>query len=246
MGNFQEYCRKLYGQYNNNLKKITDESTERIFSLTRNPNEEVKYTKKIQIGKFYLIKYDYNGNKIWCPIFLIDDRYKPDIQKRILYAINIDYLPYAYRILFFDILFSSYVSIVEHNKREDIKVEKPFPIDFESIQKLLKNNGEYQYAITAFDYLKIDGVKKSAPKTFFISMNFVSRFIFINTKIVNLKSMKDLSIMLEDMNIKNKLDKLIEMFDEIKEDININDQKEYYKKLKSLENKYKLIENNKI
>lgn len=246
MGHFQEYCRKLYGQYNNNLKKITDESTERIFYLIKNPNEEVKYSKKFQIGKFYLINYNYNGNKIWCPIFLIDDRYKPDIQKRILYAINIDYLPYAYRILFFDMLFSSYLSIVEFNKREDINEEKPFPIDFESIQKLLKNNGEYQYTITAFDYLKIDGMKQNTPKSFFISMNFVHRFIFINTKIVNLKNMKDLSIMLEDMNIKNKLNRLIEMFDEIKDDININDQKEYYKKLKNLESKYKLIEDNKI
>jgi hypothetical protein len=245
MGKFQDYCGKLFGQYNNDIVKITKESTERIFYLIKNQNNEIKYSKKLTIGKFYLIKYDFNDNKLWCPIFLIDDRYKPDIQKRILYAINLDYLPYAYRILFFDILFDSFRSIVEYNENDNIDEEKPFPINFEEIYNLLKKNGDYEYTITAFDYLKIDGIIKGSPKIFSISTNFVPRFVFINTKIVNLKIMKDLSIILDNYNIKNKLNNLIEEFEKIKENIDVNDQKEYYKKLKNLESKYKLFENNK-
>jgi hypothetical protein len=57
--------------------------------------------------------------------------------------------------------------------------------------------------------------------------------------------MKDLSIILDNYNIKNKLNNLIEEFEKIKENIDVNDQKEYYKKLKNLESKYKLFENNK-
>jgi len=86
MGHFKDYCGKLFGEYNNNIGTITKESTDRIFYLINNPNEEIYFDKKLSIGKFYLIRYDYNGNKIWCPIFIIDDRYKTDTQKRIIYA----------------------------------------------------------------------------------------------------------------------------------------------------------------
>lgn len=241
MGEFKDYCGKLYGQYNNDIAKITRESTDRIFQLVKKPNKELFFSKKINIGKFYLIRYNYNGNRIWCPIFVIDDRYKLDVKKRIIYAINIDYLPYAYRILFFDILFNSFYKIIEYNKNDDLDVERSLKVDFQMIYKLLEKNGEYQYCITAYDYSKIEEDKK-----FFISTNFVSRFIFINTKIVNLKEMRDLSIVMDDYNIKNKLNNIIELFEKIKDDIDSNEQKEYFKRLKSIESKYKLFENNKI
>jgi len=244
MGEFKDYCGKLFGEYNNNIKKITKESTERVFHLMKNPNNEIFFAKKLSIGKFYMIKYDYNNNKIWCPIFIIDDKYKPDIQKRILYAINLDYLPYSYRILFFDILFTSFSKTIEYNKNSDKNTpEKPLKINFESIYKLLKKNGGYEYSITAYDYTKIDGIFKGNPKTYFVSTNFTPRFVFIDTKIVNIKNMIDLSIIMEDLNIKNKLNTLIKEFNDIKDDFNINEQKKYYKKLKNLEKEYKLFKN---
>lgn len=246
MGKLKDYCNKLYGQYNNDIKTITLDSTNRIFDLIKKPNKEIFFTKKLSIGKFYIIRYNYNSNKIWCPIFIIDDIYKPDIQKRIIYAINIDYLPYSYRILFFDILFSSFVDIIEYNNSDNIDEEKSLKVDFNLIYKLLKNNGQYEYSITAFDYLKIDGINKGEPKIFFVSTNFISRFIFIDTKIVNLKNMIDLSLILDDYNMKNKLNYIINLFKEIEKDLDINDQKTYYKKLKLIENKYKLIDNNKF
>jgi len=244
MGQFKDYCRKLFGEYNNNMELITKESTERIFHLIKNPNHEVFFAKKLSIGKFYFIRYDYNGNKMWCPIFIIDDRYKPDIQKRIIYAINIDYLPYAYRIVFFDILFENFRKTIDYNvNKSDNEVERSLKINFELIYNLLRKNGGNEYAITAYDYSKIDGLKKGTPKMFFVSTTFVSRFVFINTKKVNMKSMKDLSIIMDDYDIKNKLNNLISEFNSIKEDLDINDQKQYYKKLKKLEDKYKLFKN---
>jgi len=244
MGHFKDYCGKLFGEYNNNIGLITKESTDRIFYLINNPNEEIYFAKKLSLGKFYLIKYDYNGNKMWCPIFIIDDRYKTDTQKRILYAINIDYLPYAYRVIFFDILFEQFRKTIDFNaNKSENDIEKSLKVNFEFIFNLLKKNGGHEYAITAFDYSKIDGIKGGIPKTFFVSTTFLSRFIFINTKMVNMKSMKDLSIIMDDYNIKNKLNDLINEFNLIKEDLNINDQKEYYKKLKNMEQRYKLFKN---
>jgi hypothetical protein len=241
MYNLKSYCGKLFGQYNNNIKKITKESTDIVFELIKKPNNELFFAKKFYIGKFYFILYNYNGNKIWCPIFLIDDRYDPINQKRILYAINIDYLPYAYRIIFFDILFNMFNKTIEYNRSDSINMEKSLNVDFELIYKLLKKNGEYDYSITAFNFEKIDQIKK-----YFISTNFVNRFLFIDTKIVNIKNMRDLLIVMNDLNIKNRLSNIIELFEKIKEDLNINEQKKYYKQLKSIESMYKLIENNKI
>lgn len=244
MGHFKDYCGKLFGEYNNNIGSITKESTDRIFYLINNPNEEIYFDKKLSIGKFYLIRYDYNGNKIWCPIFIIDDRYKTDTQKRIIYAINIDYLPYAYRVIFFDILFEQFRKTIDFNvNKSENDIEKSLTVNFEFIFNLLKKNGGYEYSITAFDYSKIDGINNGIPKIFFISTTFISRFIFINTKKVNMKSMRDLSIIMDDYDIKNKLNDLINEFNLIKEDLDINDQKEYYKKLKNMEQRFKLFKN---
>jgi len=242
MGRFKEYCGELFGQYNNNIKRITKDSTERIFELVKNNNNELHFAKKMNIGKFYLIKYNYNSLMIWCPIFIINDTYDTIQQKRIIHAINIDYLPYAYRILFFDIIFERSQSIIDHNKKDGLKVEKPIKLTFKIISKILKDLGGYDYAITGFNYENIYGVKNGGrPLSYFISTNFVNRFIFIDTKIVNLKYMKDMIINSNDNLIKIKLENLINDFESSKDIFNVNEQKEYYKRLRTLEGKYKKI-----
>ena len=238
MGEFKDYTLKLFGQYNNDISTITKESTDRIFYLLKNNNEEIYYSKKIMIGKFYMIKYDYNGNKLWCPIFVIDDRYKPDIQKRIIYAINIDYLPYNYRILIFDMLFTAFENTIDYNKNNH--PDRSLKVDFQTMYNMLKNNGQYDYAITAFDYLKIVGADKGTPIIFEVSTRFLSRFVFINTKNVNLKLMKNLMVVTNDLTTKDKLKSIIEIYESIKDDFSPEEQKEYYKKIRSIEKKYKL------
>jgi hypothetical protein len=254
---FKNYCNKLFGQYKNNIKLITTESTDLIFNKIKSNTYELHKTVKIKklgelIGKFYIIKYDYNGNHIWCPIFIIDDRYKPDVQKRIIYAINLDYLPINFRVIFFNFLFDKYQKTIEINKdkysniKNQDSIEKPLKINFDIIYKYLNNFGSYTYCITAYDFDGIHGMLKGSPEIYYVSFNFTPRLMFIDTKPKNLKNMKDLSIILDKFNLKNKLNELISYFDKIKEDLNINEQLNYYKKLRSLENKYKLLKKREI
>jgi len=245
MGKFKDYCGSLFGQYRGNLVKIITDSTDRLFELVRKNNLEVSSSKDIKKGKFYLIKYLYGGNPIWCPIFVIDDRFNTKTQKRILYSINLEYLPYQFKILYFDILFDGHKSIIEYNKEQndqnrDVNYEKSFNVDFEIIQKSLKQYG-YDYAITAYNYMKIDGMDGGKPKMYGISTNFASRLMFVDTKKVNIKSMKDMSIIVESYDIKNKLDDIVRILENIKEDLDQDDQKQYFKKLKLMEDKYKLF-----
>jgi len=243
MNKFKTYCGELYGQYNNSIKRITVDSTEMIFNLIKHNNHELHHSKKIHIGKFYIIRYKYNNLKIWCPIFVLDDSYDTITHKRIIRAINIDYLPYSYRILFFNILFDKSESIIKHNENNDTKYEKPIKLKFNIISDILKRLGNYGYSITGFDYEKIDGVLNGSPKIFFVSTTFVNRFIFINTKIVNLKYMKDMSINSDNYQVKVRLNDLITDFDKIKENFNSDEQKEYHMELKKIEQKYKKIMN---
>jgi len=246
MGKFKDFCEDLFITYSKNIGKLTKDSTDKIFSILKKPNNDIYPVKDISIGKFYLLKYNYNGNKIWCPVFIVNDEYDTIKQKRIIYAINIDYMPYSYRILFFDILFDNFRKTIEYNNGVINKnQELPLKINIKYIYKLLKINGGYEYVITAYDFSKIDGYSSGKLKLYFISTNFVHRLIFINTKLVNLKNIKDLSLLMDNYNIKNKLDSLLEEFENIKNDLDEKDEKEYYKRLKKLEQKYKLIKNKK-
>lgn len=246
---FSSYCQKLIGEYNGNMKRLVTESTNLIFSLIKNPNLEVKRSIKggIYVGKFYLIRYNYNGNKLWCPVFVIDDRYNAEIQKRIIYAINFDYLPFRYKIVYLDKLFNMFQSIIIKNIKNndndnDVNKEIPLKVNFESIYRSLKNNGDFNFCITGFDYSKIVGVDKGEPEIYGISINIVPRFIFINTKQVNknimIKALKNTDIEKE----KEKLSIILELYEKTVQDFD-NDVKEYYQKLRLIENHYKLYDN---
>lgn len=246
---FSSYCQKLIGEYNGNMKRLVTESTNLIFSLIKNPNLEVKRSIKggIYVGKFYLIRYNYNGNKLWCPVFVIDDRYNAEIQKRIIYAINFDYLPFRYKIVYLDKLFNMFQSIIIKNIKNndndnDVNKEIPLKVNFESIYRSLKNNGDFNFCITGFDYSKIVGVDKGEPEIYGISINIVPRFIFLNTKQVNknimIKALKNTDIEKE----KEKLSIILELYEKTVQDFD-NDVKEYYQKLRLIENHYKLYDN---
>jgi hypothetical protein len=247
---FGKYCSSLMGQYNDNMKRLVEDSTEMIFNLVlKNPNLQVRsvINGQINIGKFYLIQYNYNGNKLWCHIFVIDDRYSTELQKRIIYSVNLDYLPYQYKIVYFDKLFKMFSSIIERNKINNdggntVNEEIPMKVNFESVYKSLKNNGGFSYAITAFDYTKIVGIGEGGPKIFGISTTILNRFIFIDTRIINKRIMMDV---LKDSDVekeKETLKKLLLAYEKTAFDYE-NDVKEYYQQLKLLENHYKIYEN---
>lgn len=243
------YCQALMGQYNGNLKRLVNDSTDMIFNKIKNPTLELRlsFNNNINIGKFYLIKYNYNGNKLWCPIFVIDDRYNAELQKRIIYAVNFDYMPYRYKIAYMDNIFKMFKSVIEKNKKinengEDVNKEIPLKVNFESIYKSLKNNGGMNFAITGFDFMKIVGVDKGQGEIYGVSLGIIPRFLFIDTKIVNgrimMEAIKDSEIDKE----KEKLSEILNMYDKVLKDYD-NDIKEYYQKLKLIESHYKLYEN---
>ena len=95
---FEYYVRALRGQFGNNLPKLIMETNKEIFLMRKNQTNWFMSIphNKLQVGKFYLINYDFNGNKLYCPIFTIDYRIR-ESGKHVLYAINLDYLPFDYR-----------------------------------------------------------------------------------------------------------------------------------------------------
>jgi len=234
---FEENVIALKGQYKDNLSKLTYDSTERIFYLRKNQNNEFKTISldKLTIGKFYLIKYDYNGNKIFCPIFPLE--YKVIKNKNILYAVNLDYLPYEYKMDFFSKFFGYYDDILEKNKDRAKVLEEPSlkGVNFETIYKLLKRNGGYEYAVTAFDLLKI-------KETNVISTTIMHRFIFLNTRMVNSAMMKELLTNTSADELNEKIKEIIEKYDSIQISYD-EDTKDFYKRLKSFEKNFKLVEN---
>lgn len=231
----KDKIKSFIGFYGGNINKYVNESTLEIFNGVKNNTNSIKgiSIKDLLIGKFYIIKYNYDGNFIYCPIFTIE--YRVVNNKNILYCINLDYLPYMYKAKFFSLIVSKFITEWDKNKDiESVENELPFRgINFEIIYKLLKNGGSYDYSITAFDILKIKEV-------YAISTNLLPRFLFIHTRKINMENIKE-KVKISDNDIdREKLSKILNEFIKIdssyKEDI-----QEFYKKLKALESNYKLL-----
>ncbi len=233
---FSEKVQALIGQYNDNIKLLKDESTIEIFSTAfRNPTWQIKPTiiKNIRKGCFYIIKYNYNGNKIWCPILTLE--YKVKDNKNILYSINFDYLPYKYKISFVDSIIKTNKDRV--NKNRDINnVLEEFTLDlgFENVYRWLKTNGRKEYSLTAFDVLKIENV-------YAISTSILDRFIFLDTRYINRRMMLDVFEKLDIEKYRLEMETKIVKYEEILELYN-EDVELYYKALKNFESNLKLFD----
>ena len=101
MDEFIKYIRPFIGQYSS-LINIVRESTDEIMNLRKTNSTLFKEinTGKILQGnqvpiKFYLIRYYYNGNQVWCPVMSL--AYKVINNKNILYILNLQYLPFKYK-----------------------------------------------------------------------------------------------------------------------------------------------------
>jgi len=235
---FTEQVSALYGQYDKNIKKIRDDSTIEIFTYAfKKPNNQVRPTtiKNIKKGCFYIIRYDFNGNKIWCPIFAID--YKVIENKKILYAVNFDFLPIKYKIFFIDSMLGD-VFIADKNSDtqyigKTVLAESGIRnTNFENIYKFLKSNANKEYSITAYDLLKID-------KIYAVSTTILQRFVFIDTYYINKKMMLETLLYIEDQKIKQELMIKIKKYEELSDMYNI-DIENYYKALKNFESNLKL------
>ena len=233
---FSDFIYSSMGLHAGSLGLYIKQKTDTLFKLIRNPN----YTEiqKINIDKvipqrFYFIQYNYNGNLIWCPILALD--YKVINNKNILYAVNLEYLPPRYKIRYFDLIFRKLK--VELSKiSEKVKLVEENPIKFftfEFIYKSLKKNGGMDYAITAYDYLKI-------KKAYLISIKIAPEIIMCDPKRYNSKSMKELFQKLPPSDEKKTLGEIIEKHDKLLEQYH-EDSIQYHKDIANFEKYLKII-----
>jgi len=211
--------------------------TDTLFDLKKTPiNSEIVQVsqKKLVPRRFYLIQYNYNGNLIWCPIMALD--YKVVKNKHILYAINLEYLPPKFKKLYFDRIFNGSYNELEKVAKsgfDSISQESLLPYNFEFIYNTLKKNGDMNYVVTAYDYLKIKEI-------YLISIKIAPEIIFCDPKRYNSASMKELYNKLESSDEKDKLKDIIEEMDEIIETYQI-DSIAYHKRVANFEKHLKLI-----
>lgn len=234
---FDYYVQALKNQFDG-LGTLIKASTKEVFIMRREQTPMFKSIplNKIMVGHFYLINYNYNGNKLYCPILSIDYRVSTN-NKHNLYAINLDYLPFEYKSIFFNNFFNSFEGIFNNNKDvSNVFEEKSLPVNFELMFNMLKRNGGFEYSITAFDITKIN-------ECFLVSTNLLYLLINVHMREVNIALMKE--------NMKNyennidkskKMEKTIKSLEEMSETYD-TDVKQYYKRLKQIENNYKLFEN---
>lgn len=234
---FQYYVTALRGQFGDNLASLIHESNKEIFLMRKHPTDwfiPVSLNKML-VGKFYLINYDFNGNKLYCPIFTIDYRVTNN-NKHVMYAINLDYLPFDYKMIYFNKMRSLLSYTFDNNAdAKNFNEEKVIKVNFETIYKSLEKNGGYNFAISAFDITKI-------KECFGVSTNLMYLIIHVHMRPVNVALMKEQMKKYDQMSDEKKqLQKLVDSLDDITETYE-QDIQEYYKKLRNIENNYKLFD----
>lgn len=249
---FTDEVKAFFGQYNQNIKVIRDESTLELFNyILRKPNSQVRNTsvRKIQIGKFYIIKYNYNGNKLWCPILTIppvpnknekgvlEKQLKVVGIKSILYAINFDYLPIRYKVMLIESIIGNNLDRYEKNEdkiSDGGVVKEEFNFNVSWIYNFLKVSNKI-YSITAYDISKIELV-------FEVSSTILHRFIFLDTYYINKRLMYDTLNSIQNEKLRGDFSNKIKIYEEIL-GIYEKDVEAFYKSLRSFEKNLKLIDN---
>jgi len=237
--NFEKYMLGVLSFYNS-WENMVIELTNKLVNLRNRPNSteiiQIQQNKIIP-GKFYLIQYDFNGNLIWCPILSLD--YKINKNKHILYAVNLEYLPPKYKVIFFNKIFKYAAdNMIKISEKQFVRDEPPLKfLTFDFVYKMLKNNGNMHYAITAYT-IKDFNDKFKIKKCFTCSIKILPEIIMSDFKKFNAKSMKDMQkTLIGEPNV--KLTDIIEQYDKIIEQYDA-DSIEYHKKLALFREKLKL------
>lgn len=249
---FSDEIRSLYGQYEQNIKELKNDSTVELFTyILKSANSQVRPTSvsNMQIGKFYIIKYNFNGNKLWCPILTIppvvnknelgvlEKQLKISGQKKIIYAVNFDYLPLRYKIALIDIIVQNNIDRYDKNEDKiadggDVSSEFNFQVNW--IYNFLKKNGDKNYAITAYDISKIEKIHE-------ISSTILHRFIFLDTYYINNRLMYDTLDSIGNEKLRLDFSNKIQTYEEILKMYD-KDVELFYKTLRNFEKNLKLID----
>jgi len=234
---YEYYVEALRGQYGGDLGKLVFDCNKEVFAARKKqtPWFQSISLNNIQTGRFYLINYYYNGNKVFCPIFAIDYRVS-EHNKHNLYAINLDYLPFDYKMVYFNKLYYLAQGIFEKNADvADVTKENRIPVNFEIMYKSLETNGGFNFAITAFDIQKI-------TECYIVSTNLMYLITNVHMRPVNVALMKEMAQNYDEgTEPKMRLEKLLNEMDNMEETYD-TDVKDYYKKLRQLETNYKLFD----
>jgi hypothetical protein len=197
--NFEKYMWGIMGLHGS-WEKMVYNLTEQLIELKNTPNlkEIMKINPtKLVPGRFYLIQYDFNGNPIWCPILALE--YKIHKNNHILYSLNLEYLPPRYKMLFFNQIFKKvYNELNLIANKEFVKEEQPMKfMNFEFIYKMLKSNGNMDWAITAYTIINFVG-KVKIKQAYLCSIKILPQIIFSDFKRYNMKNMIKLQQNLND------------------------------------------------
>ena len=208
--------------HGNSLYNLSEVASNYLFKAIKQPNlsEIMELTPNVIINKmmsFYIIRYNYNGNYIWCPILALE--IKTINNKNILYALNIEYLPLKYRVMFFGKLLKESSKMREvfdkNNDMPSVSTELKFPLEGKFLYNALKKNGNMTYCLTAYDVSKIKNL-------FLISTKIFPKILLVNTRKVNSVDMRKIWLSMTDAKMKEKLEvvindyeKLIEQYQEV-------------------------------
>lgn len=121
----------------NKVPNYTIESSKWLINKTK--NNDINFKRKnitdINIGKFYFMKYDYNNiNKSTkmeqnVPLLVVD--YKPNIDNKVIYILNMNFLPQIIKEAFFSKLTNKYSEIFDYNENvENLEQEKKLPLNY--------------------------------------------------------------------------------------------------------------------
>jgi len=235
--NFEEYMYGAMGLKTHSMTHFVNIMTDKLFNLKKQPNRteilEVNLNKVIPY-KFYLIQYNYNGNKIWCPILTLGFEKNEKSGKNILFAINLEYLPPKYKIIYFNYLFRIHKEdLSKIADAKDLTEERQLPFDMKKLYNDLKRNGDMNHTVTGYDYLKI-------AKSYMISIKIAPEILMCDPKRYNSKSMKELFIKLPESEEKDTLAEIIKDHDKLIENYQ-EDSIKYHKQVALFEKHLKII-----
>jgi len=228
--NFEQYIFNILGLYGGSWDYMIKSLTDKLLNLISSPNlSEVSQIdiNKLQIGKFYLIQYNFNGNLIWCPILTLE--YKVIKNKHILYALNLEYLPPRYKAVFFSNIFKKAPDLLDSisQSKNAIVEQKLDFITFDFIYKLLKANNMH-YAITAYTIKDFLGNIK-IKKCYTCSIKILPEIVMADLKKLNSINMGELysNLMGDDQ---SKMSDIIQNYDKLIEEYQA-DSIQYHKKV---------------
>lgn len=127
-----------------NVPNYTIETTKQLLNKTNTLDNRFKRVSPsdILIGSFYFMKYDYQkinkSSKMEqnVPMLVVD--YKPDIDKKVLYVLNMNFLPINIKQAFFSELTDTYSSVFDYNQTvNDVSKEKQLNINYKIMWDLL-------------------------------------------------------------------------------------------------------------